>query len=78
MSLLKVNNLSLKGINLDIKAKEIVTLIGSNGAGKTTLLKSITGVQPSSEGSVLFKKEVISGQQVHKIVKKGIFTFPNS
>ena len=60
--MLKINNLNtyygpihaLKGVNLEIKQGEIVSLIGSNGAGKSTLLNTIVGLARSSEGSVEF------------------------
>jgi ABC-type branched-subunit amino acid transport system ATPase component len=37
---------AVKGIDLVVKARELVCLIGANGAGKTTTLKGITGLQP--------------------------------
>jgi branched-chain amino acid transport system ATP-binding protein len=56
-NILKVEQLSVayggiqavKGIDLEVNAGELVTLIGANGAGKTTTLKAITGTLPSSK-----------------------------
>jgi len=67
---------ALKGVSLEVREKEIVTLIGSNGAGKTTLLKSIMGLQPAKQGEILFQGEEIGRQSVHKIVAKGISLCP--
>lgn len=66
----------LKGVSLEIKNREIVTLIGSNGAGKTTLLKTIAGLLPSQRGRILLQNQEISREPVHKIVKKGIALCP--
>ena len=50
---------ALHGVSLEVKAGEIVTLVGSNGAGKTTLLRAISGVQPIAGGSIRFEGEPI-------------------
>ncbi len=47
----------LFSLSLNVKEKEIVTLLGSNGAGKTTTLRCICGVVPPRKGEVLFKGE---------------------
>ena len=52
----------LRGVNLEIRAGEVVALMGRNGVGKTTTLKSITGVLPVRAGTVLF-----DGQPIHKL-----------
>ena len=51
----------LHGVNFDVAAGEVVTLLGRNGAGKTTTLKSIMGVVPRREGSIAFEGREISG-----------------
>ena len=45
----------LHGVDFDIAAGEVVTLLGRNGAGKTTTLKSIMGIVPRREGSIVFE-----------------------
>lgn len=66
----------LKGVNLDVKAGEVVALIGSNGAGKTTLLHALSGVQPISDGRVTFLGERIDGLPPHLRVARGILQSP--
>ena len=44
----------LHGVDFDVPAGEVVTLLGRNGAGKSTTLKSIMGVLPRREGSIVF------------------------
>jgi branched-chain amino acid transport system ATP-binding protein len=66
----------LHGLSLEVKAGEIVTLVGSNGAGKTTLLRAISGVQPISGGSIRFLGEPIDRMSPHLRVAKGIVQVP--
>ena len=47
---------ALKGISLDVREGEIVTLIGANGAGKSTTLRSINGLNHPREGSIRFQR----------------------
>lgn len=66
----------LHGLSLEVKAGEIVALVGSNGAGKTTLLRAISGVQPIAGGSVRFMSEPIERMAPHARVAKGIVQVP--
>lgn len=45
----------VRGVSLDLFAGEMVCLVGPNGAGKTSLLRTMLGLLPSSEGSVLLE-----------------------
>lgn len=52
--------LALKGINLNVKEKEFITVIGGNGAGKSTMLNMIAGVYPIDSGQILFDGEDVT------------------
>ncbi|HOX12120.1 MAG TPA: ABC transporter ATP-binding protein [Spirochaetia bacterium] len=67
---------ALKGISLEIKQGEIVTLIGANGAGKSTTLMSVCGVVPPREGKVFFEDRDITGLSSDRIVELGIVQVP--
>jgi branched-chain amino acid transport system ATP-binding protein len=67
---------ALKGISLEVKQGEIVTLIGSNGAGKSTTLASITGLLKATSGEIWFKGKNISAASPSEIVKMGISLSP--
>jgi branched-chain amino acid transport system ATP-binding protein len=67
---------ALKGVSLSVEPGEVVTLIGSNGAGKSTTLRSISGLTPSSAGSVVFDGEEISGVPAHEVVARGVALAP--
>ncbi|MBW2339115.1 MAG: ABC transporter ATP-binding protein [Deltaproteobacteria bacterium] len=62
----------LKGIDLEVRKGEIVTLIGANGAGKTTLLSVISGILTPSKGEITFEGENIVKLPPHKIARRGI------
>jgi branched-chain amino acid transport system ATP-binding protein len=67
---------ALKGISIDVKEGEIVTLIGSNGAGKSTTLRSINGLNHPREGTITFGGRDITAMPAHEIVKLGISQSP--
>jgi branched-chain amino acid transport system ATP-binding protein len=67
---------ALEGIHLDVRAGEIVTLIGANGAGKTTLLNTICGMIAPLRGAIFFDDKPISSLNVETIVQRGISHVP--
>jgi branched-chain amino acid transport system ATP-binding protein len=67
---------ALKGINLEVKQGEIVTIIGANGAGKTTTMKSVSGLLKPKRGKIEFLGEDITGLRPDQLVKKGISLVP--
>jgi branched-chain amino acid transport system ATP-binding protein len=66
---------ALKGIDLSIRAGELVALVGANGAGKSTLLRALSGVQPSS-GRMLFQGEDVGRASPERRVALGIVQVP--
>ena len=67
---------AIKGIDLEIREGELVTLIGANGAGKTTVMKAITGLQGWIAGDVQYQGESIKGVESHALLKKGLAMVP--
>ena len=70
------NICALKGISLDVKKGEIVTIIGGNGAGKTTTLKTICGLVPATSGEIFFLDKDITNKSTSDIVGSGIVMVP--
>jgi branched-chain amino acid transport system ATP-binding protein len=66
----------LHGVAFDVAPGEVVTLLGRNGAGKTTTLKSIMGVVPRREGSVVFEGQETTRLASNRIAKLGIAWCP--
>jgi branched-chain amino acid transport system ATP-binding protein len=67
---------ALKGVSLEVREGEIVTLIGANGAGKSTTLRSIIGLNHPREGAIRFQGREITKEPAHSIVKSGIAQSP--
>ncbi len=63
---------ALQGITIEVRAGEIVTLIGANGAGKTTTLKTISGILHPRQGAVTFEGKDVSKTPAHTLVRQGI------
>jgi branched-chain amino acid transport system ATP-binding protein len=66
----------LKGVSLQVRAGEVVALVGANGAGKTTLLRALSGVQPMTSGEIRFKGQRIDRLPPHQRVELGITQSP--
>jgi branched-chain amino acid transport system ATP-binding protein len=67
---------ALKGVSLDVREGEIVTLIGANGAGKSTTLRSINGLVSPQKGTIHFQGRDITNASSHEIIKNGIAHSP--
>ncbi|RJG04780.1 ABC transporter ATP-binding protein [Noviherbaspirillum cavernae] len=79
-SLLELKNVSrnfggvtaIDGLNLDIKAGQLIGLIGPNGAGKTTLINLMTGVLRPTTGSIRLEGKDLLRLPPHRIARAGI------
>ncbi len=67
---------ALKGISLEVRTGEIVTIIGGNGAGKSTLMKAISGLEPVASGRIAFDGTDITHLAGHRRVPLGIAQSP--
>lgn len=83
-ALLKINGLkvayggiqAVKGVDFEVCAGELVSLIGSNGAGKTTTMKAITGSLPINDGDIEYCGRSIRGQGPWDLVRQGLAMVP--
>ena len=83
-TILKITNLpvayggihAIKGIDMEIREGELVTLIGANGAGKTTTMKAITGLQGWVSGEAEYLGKSIKGVPSHALLKQGLAMVP--
>jgi branched-chain amino acid transport system ATP-binding protein len=66
----------LHGVDLSIRAGELVTILGRNGAGKTTTLRSLMGMVPRVEGKVWLQGFQTVGLPPHRIARLGIAICP--
>jgi len=67
---------ALKGLDLEVRQGETVSLVGANGAGKTTFLRTLSGVQPMSAGRIVFNGEDISKLRSDQRMRRGICQSP--
>lgn len=66
---------ALRGVSLEVRTGDIVTLIGANGAGKTTTLRAISGLL-KARGELIYQGRNIANLPPHEIVKLGISHVP--
>ena len=82
--MLQVNNICsfygdvqiLHGVSLEVKAGEMVTLLGSNGAGKSTTIKAICNINPVKSGEIIFNDQPIHKLPAYKLPDLGIALIP--
>ena len=82
--MLKISNLEvnygkmqvLKGISLEVKEGELISVIGPNGAGKTTLIRTIMGLKKAASGSIFFEDKDITALPAWKRADMGIGYVP--
>jgi branched-chain amino acid transport system ATP-binding protein len=67
---------AVRDLSIEVKAGELVSLIGANGAGKTTTLKAISGVLPPAAGLVTFLGEDITRAAPKRILQLGLAHCP--
>ena len=67
---------ALRGVDLDVRAGELVCLLGANGAGKSTTLRVISGLLRPTGGSILFEGQPIAGREPAAILSAGIAHCP--
>jgi len=67
---------AVAGIDLMVRERELVCLIGANGAGKTSTLKAICGLAGSRSGRIAYAGEDISRAAVHELPRKGLVMVP--
>lgn len=82
--MLKISNLEvnygkmqvIKGISLEVKEGELISVIGPNGAGKTTLIRTIMGLKKAASGSIFFEDKDITALPAWKRADMGIGYVP--
>jgi len=67
---------AIRGVSLEVRKGDIVTVLGANGAGKTTILKTISGIIDPQKGTVWFDGEEIQKRNPDWIVRRGISHVP--
>src|ERR671937_2562626 len=64
--------LALDDVDFDVRAGEVMALVGDNGAGKSTLIKCIAGIHPMDSGEMIFDGEPVSIHGPKDAAKLGI------
>ena len=67
---------ALRGVDVEVNAGEIVTLIGANGAGKSTLMMTICGDPRARAGQIIYDGNDITNLPTHEIMRMGIAQSP--
>lgn len=67
---------AVKGVSLEVRERELVTIVGANGAGKTTTLRTISGIYRPQIGTITFEGKNLTTIPSHEIVSLGISQAP--
>jgi branched-chain amino acid transport system ATP-binding protein len=67
---------AIRGVSLQVREGEIVTVLGSNGAGKSTILKTISGIIDPRKGTVTFEDRDITALDPARVVQQGLVHVP--
>ncbi|MGP0090385.1 MAG: ABC transporter ATP-binding protein [Xanthobacteraceae bacterium] len=62
----------LRGVSFEVKAGELVCIVGRNGAGKTTSFRTVMGFRRPAGGSIVFDGKSIVGLRPHQIARMGV------
>ena len=68
--------MAIRGISMEVREGQIVTVLGANGAGKTTLLKTLSGVMNPEKGEIWYDGRDIAGAEPDRVVRAGIVHVP--
>ncbi len=66
----------LKGIDLHLREREMIAVLGANGAGKSTLMRALSGLHRPVAGGIAFAREDISQLPAHRVVARGVVLVP--
>ena len=66
----------LQGLSLELRAGQVVAILGRNGMGKTTLIRSVAGLTPPRSGEVIFKGRSLRGRPPYAIAQEGVAIVP--
>ncbi len=69
---------ALRGCTLEVRAGEVVAVVGANGAGKTTLLRAICNIVPWTEGTIRLHGELIDKVPTYRLVRQGVLHLPEN
>jgi branched-chain amino acid transport system ATP-binding protein len=66
----------LHGLSLNVRAGQIVVILGRNGMGKTTLIRSVAGLTPPKQGEIVFQDNSLIGKTPYAIAQSGVAIVP--
>ena len=67
---------ALRQVSLEVRAGEMVALVGANGAGKTTTLRAISGLLAPRSGTITLDDERIDGRPAYRVIGRGVAHLP--